>query len=220
MRNLSLLKALGLSTLLCVSAAAQASITVFTTEASFLAAVTSPGTDSFDDLDVAAAVSFDSPVDRVAGMYTYTASVADAGGASSEFFPTGTPADPWLSTFNPSDTITFHSFSNGVQAVGGLFFASDFDGAAMTGETILITATDASGSVLETIIGTSATSFRGFVSTGPLSSLTISTVQSGSFPYPTVNNLVLASPVPEPGTLVLLLAGIAAIGLMARFRPA
>jgi len=197
--------------LLLPAAAAQASITVHTTEAAFLAATSAPGTDSFDDLVVLEDGGFQSPVDRNAGAHGYSASVAEATGANSLFFAVGTPADPWLSTFNPSDTISFYAFSGGVRAIGGLFFASDFDGAFLPGETVVLVATDADGSITETVVNATDTSFRGFVSTGPLTSLTVSVVQTAAFPYPTVNNLVLASAVPDAATHTLLLTGLATL---------
>ena len=60
--------------------------------------------------------------------------------------------------------------------------------------------------------------FFGFVSDGQLSMLEVRMFASGRNPvWPTVNNLILAA-VPEPKTYALMLAGLAAVGFLARRR--
>jgi hypothetical protein len=86
---------------------------------------------------------------------------------------------------------------------------------------VLITATDAGGTVSQTIVDATRFSFLGFVSDSAITSLTVSAVQpSSGFVWPAVNNLVLASVVPEPETYALLLAGLAGIGMLVRRRRA
>lgn len=79
------------------------------------------------------------------------------------------------------------------------------------GKSLMLTATDSTGSVSQTLVGATRFSFLGFVSDGMLTSLTITAVQPDrGGVFPTVNNLVLATAIPEPQSYVLLLAGLAA----------
>ena len=55
---------------------------------------------------------------------------------------------------------------------------------------------------------------------GALSSLTVSAVQGANPLWPTVDNLTLATAVPEPGTYAMLLAGLGVVGFIARRRRA
>jgi hypothetical protein len=110
----------------------------------------------------------------------------------------------FMSTNDPT-AVTF-SFNQGVQGVGGRFFATDFDFAVQP--TFLnITLSDGSG-----FIGSinSATAFTGFYSTGALiTSITIS-VDSGEYPAADTLSII----VPAPGAVALL----GAAGLVGRRR--
>jgi len=211
--TLFLLRPLAVAALFCVSGASHAGLTVFTSQAAFLAAVENPGTDTFTGLSITG--STPSPINRAAGVYTYTASVS-----TTSFFGAGTTANPWLSTNTATDTITFSGFSGGASAIGGNFFGSDISGLFAAGS-ITLTATDSLGATsTQTITGATTTSFLGFVSTGTLSSLTVTSVQPVSgFLWPTVDNLTLAvTPVPEPETYALMLGGLGALAWVARRR--
>lgn len=216
MKHLSTaLKPAALAALLVLGSGAQAAFTVYTTQVSFLAAVTGSATDTFEDLPSIDPVP--GPLDRTVGDYGYTASV----GPNSPTFYTAGLFNVWLSTNNALDTITFDNFSGGVNAIGGRFFGSTAEGTFDRGESVLITATDAGGTVSQTIVDATRFSFLGFVSDSAITSLTVSAVQpSSGFVWPAVNNLVLASVVPEPETYALLLAGLAGIGMLVRRRRA
>ncbi len=172
-------------------------------------------TDTFSGFSVTGATP--SPIVRTAGAYGYTASVN-----TSTFFGAGTVADPWLSTNLPDSTITFDAFSPAVSAIGGFFFGSEVNGRFQPDVSITLVATDADASSLtETISNSTENSFRGFVSTKPLTSLTVTAVQLNS-PWPTVEDLTLAearaTAVPEPESAALLLAALGLMGTMARRR--
>lgn len=195
----------------------QAAITIYTSQAAFLAAVNNPGVDTFENLSITS--STPSPIVRTAGAYGYTGTVS-----TTSFFGAGSTADRWLSTNTATDTITFSSFTGGVRALGGLFFGSDIQGAFSAGS-ITLTATDASGTVTQTITGATTSSFLGFVSTGPLTSVTVSAVQPATtFLWPTVNNLTLAGAatptpgVPEPATWAMMIVGFGLVGAAMRRR--
>ncbi len=207
-----LIKPLAAAALLAVAGASQATVTVYTSQAAFLAAISNVGVDTFDNMALS---SVPSPIFRNAGPYSYTGAVS-----TTSFFQAGTTADVWLSTNTATDTITFNAFSGGVQGVGGNFFGSDINGAFLAGS-LTITATDASGTVTQTLDATSSSSFLGFVSNGAMTSLTVTSVQPVSgFLWPTVNNLTMgvAAAVPEPQTFAMLLAGLGFVGFMARRR--
>lgn len=213
----SFLKPLALAALLAVASTSQAAITVYTSQASFAAATSAPGVDTYADFSITD--STPSPLTRSAGAYSYTAAAT-----TNSFFGAGTTANPWLSTNTANDAMTLSTFSAGVQAVGGNFFGSDLNGLFKTGN-ITLTATDASGSVTQTIVGASVSSFLGFVSSGAMTSLTVASVQpAGQFLWPTLDNLTLAksavAPIPEPETYALMLAGLAATAFVARRRRA
>lgn len=190
-----------------------AAITIYTTEAEFLAAVGTVGVDTFNDI----LGPTPSPITRSAGAFGYTAT------ASKNFFGAGSGVDRWLSTNTATDTITFNNFTGGVSAFGGLFFTSNLSGLYTPGS-IVLTATDSSGTVSRTIFGTTTSTFLGFVSTGPLLSTTLTSVQPTSgdgFVWPTANNLMLAGratmgAVPEPTTWAMMLVGFAGVGFSMR----
>jgi hypothetical protein len=61
-------------------------------------------------------------------------------------------------------------------------------------------------------------SFLGFISTTEITSLEVTSFARRADVWPAVNNLSLASAVPEPETYLMMLAGIAAVGFVARRR--
>lgn len=200
------LKPLCLAALLCASAAANAGITVYTSQSDFLAAVSAPGTDTYDDLTIA---PLGLSVDRHAGAYGYTVSSPNG------MWGAGGPSDYWLSNTTRTDTITFSNFSAGVNAFGGFFFGSDIAGQYVPSGDLLLTASDGT-TLTYTLSGTTQNSFLGFVSDSGLTSVALLSSPQGNY-WPTANNLVLAA-VPEPGTYGMFLAGLGFLGMMARRR--
>jgi hypothetical protein len=211
----SVLKPVMLAALLGASGATHAAITSYDSPASFLAAVGATGVDTFAGFSITGATP--SPINRAAGAFNYTGTATDG------FFGAGTTGDPWLSTNTASDTITLTPTSAGVAGIGGNFFGSNLSGLFALGE-LTITAVDSFGSsATSTVNATSPTggSFLGFVSTGTIASLTITATQpAGAFLWPTVDNLTLAAPIPEPGTYALMLGGLGLVGFLARRRRA
>ena len=106
----------------------------------------------------------------------------------------------YMSSNNPT-TMTF-TFNQGVQGVGGRFFATDFNFAVQP-TFLQVTLSDGSG-----FIGSinSATAFTGFYSTGALITSITLAVDSGE--YPTADTLSIV--VPAPGAVALMgVAGLA-----------
>ena len=214
MRHALSAKVLAASLLLALSASAQAALQAYTSQASFLAAIGSFVTDTFDDLTPGAALP-EGPVDRSVGGIDYT---ARSGPDSAILYGAGGGGDAWLSTNVASDTITFDSFAPGVYAAGANLFGSDINGEFLQRGLIVIRATDSDGNDVEFRFRATQDTFFGFVSDGQLSMLEVRMFASGRNPvWPTVNNLILAA-VPEPKTYALMLAGLAAVGFLARRR--
>jgi PEP-CTERM motif len=202
---------IALAALVASTAPAQAAITIYTSLAAFNAATSAQGTDTFAGFSIV--VSTPSPITRTAGAYGYTGTVS-----TTSFFGAGTTANPWLSTNTATDTMTFNGFTGGVQAAGGNFFGSTIAGTFQLGD-VTITATDSSGTVTQTIVGATTSSFLGFVSSSAITSVTVASVQPQvGFLWPTLDNFVLAKragmqgAIPEPGTWLMMLAGFGLVG--------
>jgi len=202
------------------SGGAQAAITVYTTQASFLAAISGPaGVDTYNDLDFTTTLA--TPQNRMAGSFSYVAS----SGPTSVFFPAGnTAADIWLATNNRTDTITFSGFDSLVNAVGGFFFRSNVSGlSTTTAATINIRVTDSTNAVVtQAQVNPAITSFVGFVSDASITQMQVWVGVQGTGTagvWPTVNDLHIAA-IPEPETYALMLAGLGLVGAYARRRRA
>ena len=210
------LKSLTLAVLLCTAtAAAQAAVTVFTDRASFLAALTRPGVDTFDDLSVN---QTDTPLFRFAGPYSYQASA----GPVSDFFPAGSGSDIWLANTVASDTITFSNFAAGMRAFGGNFFGSNIDGAFLPGQTMVLTANDGTTMRTVNLLNTNTATFLGFIADNALTSVTLSPdgLPGDHLYWVSANNVTMGvvTAVPEPEAYAMLLAGLALVGFGARRR--
>jgi hypothetical protein len=202
--------------LLLAASAANAAITAYTSQSSYLGAVGTTGIDTFDDLVVDA---YDGPLTRTAGAYEYTVGASPTSpvlyGASDD------GSDIWLSANNRFDLLTF-SPSTPVAGVGGFFFGSDLFGFSTQASYLTLSATDSTGATLTyTLDAPQLNSFVGFVSTGNLVSFSVT---AGDQPgvWATVNDLHLSgaaavtTPVPEPETYGMMLAGLGVLGFIAR----
>lgn len=208
------LKPLALAAALVATGSAQAAIDVYFDEASFLAAVANAATDTFDDLIPGQA--YDGPLMRSAGSYDYTVSTSPD---SPILYGAGTAGDAWLSTNIASDFIVFDGFSSDVTAVGAYVFGSDIAGDFLQRGLTVVRVSNGIDTAVEFQLRADTATYFGFVSDSPLLSFEVKTFYGqNTVVWPTVNDLTLAAAIPEPETYALMLAGLAAIGFMARRR--
>lgn len=146
---------------------------------------------------------YTSSIGSVGSGLTWTATAAGGLFVSSGLFSTNNPAD-----------LTF-TFSPGIQAVAGNFFATDIDFGTVAA---LVRVTLSDGTGYEGFANASS-DFTGFYSTSgaTITSLTVrvSSLQGEANLYPTVDNLYFG--IPAPGVLALLgAAGLLRFGMRRR----
>ncbi len=218
-----------LAIVLCaVPQTTHAAVTTYTTQASFLADVeTGYYLETFNSLPPPAPPQDlgNGPLPFSGNGFSYSAS------ATNGFFSAGSVADVWLSTNTATDSIVFN-FTTPITAVGGNFFTSDINGLFAAGD-ITLQLVDGSSVPPEGPFATATSTFRGFISTQTITSLTVTATQPAvGFRWPTVNDLIVgnaaddnggggggsgSSTVPEPTTIAVFgLMGVA--GFVARRR--
>jgi hypothetical protein len=196
-----LLSAAALSLL---SASTFASTTVYTTSAAFLPQV-APG---------AYFNAFNLLANPPSGPVTFSGS----GFSFSASAPNDLILDPgFLSTSQIDEALTINFTSGNVTAFGGNFFAVDFNN---TFQAVSLTLTLSDGKVETFTPSSLSNSYRGFVSTSPITSLVISA--PGQSLYGSLDNFTVGQtlPVPEPGTLSLWALGVAGLMAVRRHRQA
>lgn len=222
MRLKMMLAAAVLASTLAASSAG-AAITIYTSQANFLAALSAYGTDTYNDL---AGSELSASLNRSAGAFIYK--VQDVSpDPDPALYVAGTAADRYLSSVTTADIIQYSNFSSGVSAIGGNFFTSGANGKYKASTlTVRLGAIDADDAKAYSLTNSTTSSFVGFISTNAITSFGVQVMASQSTAlYPTVNNLILgstpvAAAVPEPATWALMLTGFGlAGGALRRRRP-
>lgn len=193
-----------------VSGVAPAAITIITTRGDFDASTTSQTVDTFSDLLIQ---TYAGPITRITGGQSYTAST---GPNSANLYGGLDGSDAFFTNDSNLDAVTLTNFTSGLSAIGGYFFGSNIGGQSVDGHTMIVTVTDADGTVEHTLTGATKNSFVGFISDGEILSLTFRSGTAGV--WPSADNLVLAAadPVPEAGSTMLAALGL--LGLAVRRR--
>jgi hypothetical protein len=202
---------------LALATNAQATFIVYTSQASYLAALASnPFKDTYNDLTPGN--SLGTTLSRNGNGFSYMASDPN------KLFGAGTAADAWLSTGIVTDSIVYNTFSSNVRGVGGFFFGSNIAGSFLAGVTVNFTAVDATQTLMQSLTNTTTSTFFGVISNGPITSFTVGVTQPllDIRALATANDFIVgATPtttgVPTPPTLLLGLVGAGVTGV-ARLR--
>ena len=194
-----------------LASSANAAITVYTTQAAFLAAIGTPSVDTFNDLSQSL---IGSPLNRPLGYQVSAGNGLFPGFAGSVFMSTNTATDP----------MTFSNFTSSPSAIGGFFFSSNISGSFTPSTRIRISVTDTSGNIVEVINTPTTGSFRGFTTNSAILSLTVTgfnPVPAENPLWPSVDNLHLAEVLPavfEPASWAMMIAGFGLVGALMRRR--
>lgn len=199
------------------SAALEAQVTTYSTLAAWLAAVSAPAVDSFDDLNIDPA---NPPLSltRTTGVYQYTVRAGEG------LFAVGPAGDRWLSTNAAVDALQFDSFTSTVRGVGGFFFGTDIEGAVVPTGTLRISWSTSVGNGFLDLVNPTTSTFFGLVANGALTSLSVRdlTPDDDALFWPTANNVRLAAlppaatVVPEPSTYALVGTALGLLALVRR----
>lgn len=197
---------------------AEAQTNTYTDSSSFFAAISASNyTETFNSIPGANFVT--TPTNFSGNGFNFTATT-DTSGPNVPGFPNnqlfgltnGGGVNRWMTVYWPEYGLVFTNFSLNVSAIGGNFFATDFDG-FYTNTPINVSILLSDSSIFSTnFTPSAATSFLGvtFSTNVSVSALVISNLQNPNPQFPTVNDLTVAV-VPEPSTYALL--GLAAAGL-------
>jgi PEP-CTERM motif len=202
--------------LVATASTSHAALTTYSSSVSFADAITAAAPDDFESLTLEFIAT---PLLRTVGTYGYAVSAPEG------LFGIAGDPDTWLGPFSSFDTMTFDTFTGGVQAIGGNFFATNLDGVFFPGQTVVVTVTDSLNATAQlSYTNSELTDFAGFTSTGTITSLTVQIAARQNEAFATANNLILAqvptAPIPEPATYGMLLAGLGALAFVRRRRSA
>ncbi len=193
---------------------ARAGIIAYDTQAAYLAAISEPGVDTYDDLTVDGS-EIPGPLNRTAGIYVYA---AETTGANS-FYAAGSAGDPWLANYSVGQTIALTGFATNVRGVGGFFFATDLQGNFLPGQTLTMTVADGTDVLTQVLNNPTPSSFLGFVFDSPITLFTITAVQpANNISFATINDLTVGRAVPEPASLMGAGLGVLGAVVVARRR--
>jgi hypothetical protein len=199
--------------LLAAACASQAAITVSpaTTAATFAAAVLG-SIDNFNLLSIGNNVG--PTLSRTAGTQGYTLS------AQSDMYIVPVAGTVAVSNGNYIDTLIFNSFGTPVRSFGANLFGTNVLGEAAAGR-VTVVVTDSTNATFSTsIVAGSASSFVGFLSDSPITSVVAFMTSPNTNVWTTVDNVVLSAAVPEASTWLMMLAGGAAMLSIAARRRA
>ena len=196
--------ALSVAALFFLGSADASGVTFYTNKTDFLNAITgSSYTETFDSIPVDQTIT--APTNFSGNGYSFSATTA----SGADLYGLGTVApDHWLTTYNEGNPLVFTNFSLNATAFGGYFFNTDNNGSQIAFNLTLQAIGDGTTNT-QSLTPTTASNFFGWTFGTGIASVTVSSTNY----YPTANNVVLGTTVPEPSTWALLLLGAGATGL-------
>ena len=176
---------------LALGTASHAATTVYTTQAAFAAALTGTSyTEPFTGVTGGASVA------RSGNGYGYTVT---SGSGTNTVYSSGT----FIGANNVTQPLFVTLTTGSINAIGGNFFLTDIND-AFVAQAVTINLSDGT---TDTFTPTSVATFRGYIATTTLTSLTM--LASPATTFNSVDNLTVArTAVPEAGTLPLLLGAM------------
>jgi len=211
--SLQRLVATGVALLLLAAGHVSGQILQYTSASDFDSAIQSGSyLETFDTLSTSGPI--DGPLNFSSNGFAYNlTAIKDAvGNQPDQFFNALNGSDVWVTTNGAGSLITVTFTSGNVTAVGGNFFTTDAFGDANT-QSIWVEVNGVESSI--NIPASNASSFAGFTSSSPITSMTIF-VNDPATNFATLNNLIVGESLaatPEPS--VLADVGLGLIGLMA-----
>jgi hypothetical protein len=181
---------------LVLAATAHADVIIFTDEAEFLAQ-TRPGfyRETFVSLPDGINAS---PLNFSNNGFDYEAN------SLSLFVVRSHPPVKWVSPGFAQDSIDIHFTSGNVTALGGHFFNTQINGDVGPGLFLL----NLSDGTSVTLNDPTPTTFRGFISSSPITSILIT---PDPRTFATITDFIVGAAVPEPSSLALALTGTALV---------
>lgn len=206
--------------LLCLEPNASAQTTIYTDRAAFEAAL-QPGSylETFDGAGTTGEVG--SPQAFTGGasnQFGYSVATADA----TSLFYAGDPTDVtmtdiWLGAFESDTPLVFTISTPNVTAIGGYFFLTSIVNTFPVEGTITISLNNGAAQIAGPL--TTETTFIGFTTTTPITSLTFTF--SPAVPttaYTTLNDIIVGAAIPEPSSMALAAGGLVFAGALYRLR--
>jgi hypothetical protein len=187
---------------LLVGAASASAATVYTTEASFLAAITGGGGYLLEDFAGYTYGSYTGYTLNLGPQNGYAGTIKAEGGANS-FLWSG---DGDMSTNSALDYLRVDFTGNTTYSTGGFFYPTDISGYFVVGMGMVLDLSDGTHYVFTP---PNKTTFIGFVGSTPLSWIKIDAPDSTSYYWPTMDHYYIDSP--EPASLGLLALGALAL---------
>jgi hypothetical protein len=200
--------------LAAIAGPAVGQVTVYTDQASFLAAIEAEF--YLETFDTTETDTVDPPLNYSGSGFSYNVELVEP--ADSVLFPfvdpAGDPNDVFMSTNSALDTIRFDFIGDNVTAVGGFFFAADIQGSIIS-ENVIVGTDQTSPMTVQTGGGTMT--FLGFTSNTPFEFLTLIGDSTNLVTFGSANDFIVGTRiVPEPATLGLLMLGGSAMFVLCR----